>query len=141
LSFAKGDKEWQKRLSEDKNLRREAIRSWFFGQEKWPRHARVFIPWDDGGVLTMEALRRFPEGGVWVCLPEEEDRRALEDFSVTVPGLNKPVILPFTAEEAFDQPWPGHEDKACEIIFAAGLPLDADFPSCLGKGSSPPMVR
>jgi putative ATPase len=128
LSFAKGDKEWQKRLSEDKNLRREAIRSWFFGQEKWPRHARVFIPWDDGGVLTMEALRRFPEGGVWVCLPDEEDRRALEDFLVTVPGLNKPVILPFTAEDAFDQPWPGHEDKACEIIFAAGLPLEADFP-------------
>lgn len=45
------------------------------------------------GLLTWEALRRAPEGGVWSLAFEERDRSALQEQAGRLPEMERPVVL------------------------------------------------
>jgi len=50
------------------------------------------------GLLTKEALRRVPEGGVYACTRTPTDTNALQEQASTLPELIRPV-LPTTLTE------------------------------------------
>jgi len=128
-SYSKTDNHWKNRLESDGDQRRETLRSWLFGTEDLPRHGRCLVPWDQGAVVSLEALRRFPEGGVWVLPSSPDQERQLKDFLVTLPKIHHPLFLPGPFSQCFDQEWDQNPEKKVEYIFSLGLPLDLDLPA------------
>lgn len=45
------------------------------------------------GLLTWEALRRVPEGGVYACVLTAADAKALEEQAAALPELMRPILL------------------------------------------------
>jgi len=45
------------------------------------------------GLLTWEALRRVPEGGVYACVRTAADAKALEEQAAALPELMRPILL------------------------------------------------
>jgi putative ATPase len=45
------------------------------------------------GLLTWEALRRAPEGGVWALARETQDSQALQQQAERLPEIERPIVL------------------------------------------------
>ena len=45
------------------------------------------------GLLTWEAIRQVPEGGVYACVQTQKDNDALTEQAITLPELARPVIV------------------------------------------------
>jgi putative ATPase len=45
------------------------------------------------GLLTWEALRRVPEGGVWALAREAQDGQALQEQAERLPAIERPTVL------------------------------------------------
>jgi putative ATPase len=57
------------------------------------RHQVVLNLNAESGLLTWEALRQVPEGGVYACVHSAEDAQALQEQAATLPELVRPIIL------------------------------------------------
>jgi putative ATPase len=57
------------------------------------RHQVVLDLNAESGLLTWEALRQVPEGGVYACAHSAEDAQALREQAATLPELVRPIIL------------------------------------------------
>lgn len=57
------------------------------------RHHLVLDLMAGTGLLTWEAARQVPEGGVWARCPEERQAQALEQRAQTLPELRQPHVL------------------------------------------------
>jgi putative ATPase len=51
------------------------------------------------GLLTWEALRRAPEGGVWALAYRSDEATALREMAARLPELERPVVLQGTLAE------------------------------------------
>jgi putative ATPase len=59
-----------------------------------PLRHQVILDLNAGsGLLTWEAVRQVPEGGVYACVPDPKDAAALREQALSLPELSRPVIL------------------------------------------------
>lgn len=58
------------------------------------RHDRVLDLNASSGLLTWEALRRAPEGGVWAQTTDAEAAQALAQIAERLPEIERPIVLP-----------------------------------------------
>ena len=64
------------------------------------RHSVVLDVNAGSGLLTWEALRRAPEGGVYALAFNEADRRALQEQAQNLDEVERPIVLQGRIEEA-----------------------------------------
>ncbi|HEY9616556.1 MAG TPA: AAA family ATPase [Microcoleaceae cyanobacterium] len=59
-----------------------------------PQRHHVILDLNAGsGLLTWEAVRQVPEGGVYACVQTEQDAIALQEQSAALPELQRPIVL------------------------------------------------
>lgn len=59
-----------------------------------PQRHHVILDLNAGsGLLTWEAVRQVPEGGVYACVQTEQDEIALQEQSAALPELQRPIVL------------------------------------------------
>ena len=96
LTFSPPDRErdrWLQRISDEFGAHLDGIRQRIFASLKLQRHHRLLDLNAGTGLLTWEALRRLPEGGVWSQLTERTAAIALQEMSAHLPEVERPVVL------------------------------------------------
>ncbi len=78
-----------------------ALRDGLFALAPPQRHHRILDLNARTGLLTWEALRRAPEGGVYALVADPQDQAALAQQAAPLPELDRPILLPGSLE---DQP-------------------------------------
>ncbi len=78
------------------------LRQELFQRHPLQRHERVLDLTADSGLLTWEAVRRTPEGGVWALVRTPEARQFLLEEAANLPDLRRPQVLVGTLEELPD---------------------------------------
>jgi putative ATPase len=69
------------------------VRDQVFSRTAIQRHHVILDLNAGSGLLTWEAIRRVPEGGVYACVWQENDAIALAEQAAALPELNRPQIL------------------------------------------------
>ncbi|MCK6507091.1 AAA family ATPase [Myxococcota bacterium] len=102
LSSSPGDarvERWLQRAASQAGERLAAWRAALFEAAGVQRHHLV-LDLDAGtGLLTWEALRRAPEGGVWAWSPRPEQAQALRGLAERLPELERPTVVGGDLEE------------------------------------------
>ena len=83
-------------------------------RRRLPRHGLVLDLKAGSGLLTWEALRRVPEGGVYALARNRRDADALRQLAERLPGPERPIVmegqlgeLPLFLQLVSSQPLPG----------------------------------
>jgi putative ATPase len=69
------------------------VRDRLFALAQLQRHQVVLDLNAESGLLTWEALRHVPEGGVYSCAHSQADAKALREQAASLPELVRPIIL------------------------------------------------
>ncbi len=96
LTFAKKDKavdRWLERAAGTLAAEQEQIRGRIFAARRVQRHERILDLNARVGLLTWEAVRLAPEGGVWTLAPTAADAKRLRETSAALPLLHQPHVL------------------------------------------------
>jgi putative ATPase len=96
LTFSPPDRErdrWLQRISDEFGAHLDSIRQRIFAPLQLQRHHRLLDLNAGTGLLTWEALRRLPEGGVWSHLTERTAAIALQEMGAHLPEIERPVVL------------------------------------------------
>ncbi len=88
-----GVDQWLQRTLSQAGEQLGMIRDRIFTLAHLQRHHLVLDANARSGLLTWEALRQVPEGGVYTWVQRETDRQALVEQSAALPELLRPVIL------------------------------------------------
>ena len=84
---------WRERTLGQLGQRLARIRDRLFELAQLQRHELV-LDWQAGnGLLTWEALRRVPEGGVYACVQTAQDQQALTEAALMLPPLLRPILV------------------------------------------------
>jgi putative ATPase len=68
-------------------------RDWIFGRSQIQRHHLILDLNASSGLLTWEALRRVPEGGVFAWVGTESEAAQLQAQAEALPNLSRPTVL------------------------------------------------
>jgi putative ATPase len=96
LTFSPRDKaleQWLARTVSGVGDRLAEIRDRVFSAVRWERHFTVLDARAATGLLTWEALRHTPEGGVYALAQSGEQARALRERAEAMPALSRPLLL------------------------------------------------
>lgn len=96
LTYGETDKQterWLERTINQSGKKLGDIRDRFFELAKLQRHHLILDLNAKSGLLTWEALRQVPEGGVYSCVREWAESTALNEQAAVLPELLRPVIL------------------------------------------------
>lgn len=96
LTFSPNDsvtERWLQRTLSQAGERLGQVRDRLFSLAELQRHHVVLDLNAGSGLLTWEAIRRVPEGGVYVCAHNSTDATALEEQAALLPELIRPTIL------------------------------------------------
>lgn len=96
LTFSPGDKitdQWLARAVDSLAGFLATLRAELFRTRDLQRHERILDLSADAGLLTWEAVRHVPEGGVWALVHTEEAKRVLLEQSRNLPELRQPRVL------------------------------------------------
>jgi putative ATPase len=86
------------------------------------RHHRVLDVNAGSGLLTWEAVRRAPEGGVWALTPDQQAGQALRQMAERLPEVERPFILIGALEELpYLLELRGEADIRFDLILARNL--------------------
>ncbi len=85
--------EWLRRAASYSAENLESVREMVFETAGLLRHHLVLDINAGSGLLSWEAMRRVPEGGVWSLVSSAEDAAVLHHFSQKLPELEKPVVM------------------------------------------------
>jgi len=97
---ARGDRDrWLARAVSGASERLAALRDWVLDAAQLQRHHLVLDLNAGTGLLTWEALRRAPEGGVWALAYRSDEATALREMAARLPELERPVVLQGTLAE------------------------------------------
>jgi putative ATPase len=88
-----GVEQWLQRTLSQAGEKLGTLRDRVFTLANLQRHHLVLDVNARSGLLTWEALRQVPEGGVYACVASATDRQALVEQAVALPELLRPVIL------------------------------------------------
>ncbi|MBD2056646.1 AAA family ATPase [Oculatella sp. FACHB-28] len=69
------------------------VRDRLFHLAQPQRHHLILDLNAGSGLLTWEALRRVPEGGVYACVRTLDDAEALQEQASVLPELSRPIVL------------------------------------------------
>jgi putative ATPase len=86
--------QWRQRTLDETGDRLAQIRDRIFQIAAPQRHHLILDLNARSGLLTWEALRQVPEGGVYTCVAAERDRIALVEQAAVLPELLRPLIVP-----------------------------------------------
>ncbi len=84
---------WLQRALSQAGEKLAAVRDRLFTLAQVQRHHVILDLNAGSGLLTWEALRQVPEGGVYAVVRSLEDAEALQEQSVVLPELARPVVL------------------------------------------------
>ncbi|MBD2464633.1 AAA family ATPase [Oscillatoria sp. FACHB-1407] len=90
---------WLQRTLSQMGDRLGEVRDRLFVLANPQRHHLILDLNAGSGLLTWEATRRTPEGGVYACVHNPTDAAALQEQAIALPELSRPVILQLTLRE------------------------------------------
>ncbi|QKD80819.1 AAA family ATPase [Thermoleptolyngbya sichuanensis A183] len=96
LTFGPADagvERWLQRTLSQSGERLAQVRDRLFALAPPQRHHLILDLNAGSGLLTWEAVRLVPEGGVYACAPQQQDAAALQEQSAALPELLRPVVL------------------------------------------------
>ncbi len=96
LTFSPPDKErerWLQRVAGEASGQLAAVRQQLFASLALQRHQVVLDLQARSGLLTWEALRQVPEGGVWALCPDKAGAVVLQETANHLAELDRPVVL------------------------------------------------
>jgi putative ATPase len=93
------DRWLQRTLSQGRVSNWQAVRDRIFTLAQLQRHHVVLDLNAGSGLLTFEALRRVPEGGVYACTRTSAEAVALQEQVAALPELKRPFVLSSTLTE------------------------------------------
>jgi putative ATPase len=102
LTFSPEDKSrerWLQRTISGAGERLGKLRDRVLDACRLPRHGLVLDLKAGSGLLTWEALRRVPEGGVYALARNRRDAEALRQLAEKLPGPERPVVMEGRIEE------------------------------------------
>ena len=102
LTFASAESardRWLQRTIAQSGAATAALRDRILAGGPLERHSIVLDVNAGSGLLTWEALRRAPEGGVYALAFNEADRRALQEQAQHLDEVERPVVLQGAIEE------------------------------------------
>jgi putative ATPase len=91
--------QWLARTVSSVGQRLSALRDRVLDDARLARHHRVLDLNAGAGLLTWEALRRCPEGGVWSLTSDRRSAEALRQQAARLPELKQPAILAGSLDE------------------------------------------
>jgi putative ATPase len=98
--LARGDRDrWLQRAVGGTSARLAAVRDRVLDVARHQRHHLVLDLNAGSGLLTWEALRRVPEGGVWALAATAAEADALRELADRLPPLERPTVLQGTLAE------------------------------------------
>jgi len=84
---------WLQRSLSQAGEKLAAVRDRLFTLAQPQRHHVILDGNAGSGLLTWEALRRVPEGGVYAVVRLPEDAEALQEQSAVLPELSRPMVV------------------------------------------------
>lgn len=96
LTFSPQDparERWLQRTISNTGERLAAMRDQLLAKAQLPRHGLVLDLKAGSGLITWEALRRVPEGGVYTLARTRRDAEALRQMADRLPEPEQPVVL------------------------------------------------
>ena len=105
--------------------RLSALRDRVLDAARLQRHSLVLDLNAGTGLLTWEALRRAPEGGVWALAYAANEASALREMAARLPEIERPVVLQGTLAELSD-------------LLALRGEADVRFDAIVGRGALNP---
>ncbi|BAY20137.1 recombination factor protein RarA/unknown domain fusion protein (plasmid) [Anabaenopsis circularis NIES-21] len=96
LTYGTSDKaseRWLQRTLSLLGTQLASVRERIFDLSQLQRHQLVLDINAGTGLLTWEAIRQVPEGGVYACVRTNTDANALQEQAAALPELMRPVIL------------------------------------------------
>ncbi len=112
----KRTEQWLQRTIGQSGQRFGAMRDRLFEATQLQRHHLVLDLNARSGLITWEALRQVPEGGVYACVNSAKDYMALSEQAQALPELSRPMIL-----------------QASPLTLSQQLPADLRFDYILGR--------
>ncbi len=94
---------WLQRTLSQAGERLGLLRDRVFTLANPQRHDLILDVNAGSGLLTWEAIRRVPEGGVYACVHRATDAAALQEQASLLPELARPVILQTSLQNLPDQ--------------------------------------
>lgn len=88
-----GRDRWLQRTLSQTGERLGELRDRLFALASPQRHHLLLDLNAGSGLLTWEAIRQLPEGGVYACVTTPQDAEALQEQAANLPELSRPVIL------------------------------------------------
>jgi len=89
-----GDRDrWLQRTISGASERLAALRDRVLNAARIQRHSLALDLNAGSGLLTWEALRRAPEGGVWALAATTAEAEALREMAARLPEVERPVVL------------------------------------------------
>jgi putative ATPase len=95
--------QWLQRTIDQTGERLGQLRDRIFQLAQTQRHHLVLDLNARSGLLTWEALRQAPEGGVYVCVQRAQDAKAIREQAQALPDLLRPVVLELTEKPLIQQ--------------------------------------
>jgi putative ATPase len=96
LTFSPNDDRndrWLQRTLSQAGSRQATIRDRLFALLSTQRHHVLLDLNSTKGLLTWEALRQVPEGGVYTLVPRQADAIAIQEQSASLPELLRPMVM------------------------------------------------
>ncbi len=96
LTYSETDKQverWLQRTINQTGQKLGEIRDRLFALARLQRHHLILDLNAKSGLLTWEALRQVPEGGVYACVSNPTEAEALKEQAATLPELLRPIVL------------------------------------------------
>ena len=96
LTFSPADSttdRWLQRTQSQAGARLGAVRDRLFTLIQPQRHQVILDLNAGSGLLTWEAVRRVPEGGVVACVRSPNDAQALQEQAAALPQMSRPLIV------------------------------------------------
>lgn len=84
---------WLQRTLNQTGERLAIVRDRIFALAALQRHHLVLDLNARSGLLTWEAVRQVPEGGVYACVGTQADAQALQEQAAMLPELTRPIVF------------------------------------------------
>ncbi|MBE9228614.1 AAA family ATPase [Phormidium sp. LEGE 05292] len=95
----KATERWLQRTLSQVGEQLAKVRERIFSLVQLQRHHVILDLNAGSGLLTWEAVRQVPEGGVYACVRTPQEASALEELAVALPELIRPFVLTSTLAE------------------------------------------